>query len=175
MKKLRLKSSVASALFALCMTCGGAGRELKDITKPYLGFYECESATLSGENLIEQFDLTNSFIRYSGVGTANANGGSIDFLFNGSSTNIEIEVKNIYIIDLTTMYGEGHEPTAEQCNELFTLQYYPYNTGELLTINYLDGYNLGKNEGYDEGVSYQATQQLTSDGWIKNIFTGIIN
>lgn len=77
------------------------------------------------------------------------------------------------VVDLTLMYGEGNEPDLEQCKNIFRAQYYPYSTGEVLNINYLDGFNDGKSIGYDEGVSYQATQQLTSDGWIKNIFTGI--
>lgn len=52
-----LKSSVLAGLASLTMLFAPLKKgELKDITKPHLGFYECQSATLSGEDLSDEFD-----------------------------------------------------------------------------------------------------------------------
>lgn len=77
------------------------------------------------------------------------------------------------LIDLTIMYGTGNEPTLQQCKEIFTSYYYPYNTGSVLNLNYIDGYNEGMAVGYEKGKDAQATQQLTSTGWMSSIFGGI--
>ena len=82
------------------------------------------------------------------------------------------------LFNLTQIYGQGNEPsTIEQFKNDFPSSYYPYTTSQIINIDYENGYITGKNDGfaigYDDGISYQATQQLTSDGWIKNIFTGI--
>ena len=56
MRKTYLRSSILGVLLTL-FACGAPkGGELKDVTKPYLGFYECESATLSGKDVIPEFD-----------------------------------------------------------------------------------------------------------------------
>lgn len=39
------------------------------------------------------------------------------------------------LIDLTQMFGAGNEPTLEECKALFTEDYYPYNVGELQSVN----------------------------------------
>ncbi|MBQ8685418.1 MAG: hypothetical protein IJ514_04530 [Clostridia bacterium] len=60
MKKTVLKSSLCASLAALAMLFPGSkNSELTDITKPYLGFYECEYARVSGEDISEEF----SYIR----------------------------------------------------------------------------------------------------------------
>lgn len=38
------------------------------------------------------------------------------------------------VIDLTEMFGEGFEPTIEQCRKLFPCDYYPYNEGEWMPM-----------------------------------------
>ena len=56
MKKQVLKSSLLAGITALLLTFGGF-REgtLTDITKPYLGEYECKSATLGNEEYVDEF------------------------------------------------------------------------------------------------------------------------
>ena len=57
MKKITLKSSVVASLATLALLMPNIkNKELTDITKPHLGFYECEYARLSGEELLEDFD-----------------------------------------------------------------------------------------------------------------------
>ena len=60
MKRKVVKSSLCAGLVALgfCMADLRTGK-ITDITKPHLGEYECESATLSGEELLDEF----SYIR----------------------------------------------------------------------------------------------------------------
>ncbi len=57
MKKITLKSSVLATLATLALLVPNLkNKELTDITKPHLGFYECEYAKLSGEELLDEFD-----------------------------------------------------------------------------------------------------------------------
>lgn len=37
------------------------------------------------------------------------------------------------IHDLTVMFGTGNEPTTEECRKIFAADYYPYNTGVLIS------------------------------------------
>lgn len=46
-------------------------------------------------------------------------------------------------IDLSLMYGVGNEPSLAQCQEIFTAEYYFYNTGTTLTLNGVDAYQEG--------------------------------
>lgn len=62
MKNTRLRSSFLAsifALFALFPWLNGAKKDISDITKPYLGTYECRMAQLDSQNLLEDF----SYIR----------------------------------------------------------------------------------------------------------------
>lgn len=44
--------------------------------------------------------------------------------------------RNVQYIDLTKMFGEGNEPaTPEEFEKMFPLDYYNYNTGQLLSLN----------------------------------------
>ena len=59
MKKVKLKSSILASICALLtlipnFTMAKDG-DLKEITKPYLGVYECKSAQLGDEDLLKNF------------------------------------------------------------------------------------------------------------------------
>lgn len=57
---IKIKSSVCAGLFALLITFSACtGDSLKDITKPHLGAYECESAKLGEREYMDEF----SYIR----------------------------------------------------------------------------------------------------------------
>ena len=57
MKRKILKSSVLGSLATLAMLLPNfKNPQLTDITKPYLGFYECEYAQFSGEDFSDEFD-----------------------------------------------------------------------------------------------------------------------
>ena len=62
---------------------------------------------------------------------------SIGFRAAGSTTIIGAtnSCKDIQFVDLTQMFGEGNEPTLEQCREIFASESYPYNAGELTSAD----------------------------------------
>ena len=47
----------------------------------------------------------------------------------------ETLVDYVALYDLTMMFGDGNEPTEEEFFKLFPNHYYPYNTGELMSLN----------------------------------------
>ncbi len=51
--RITLKSSILAGLCALCML--GKSSSLKDISKPYLGEYECKQATYGEKDYLENF------------------------------------------------------------------------------------------------------------------------
>ena len=59
-------------------------------------------------------------------------------IYYGSNTGLsyvgdKVQMKNIYIIDLTDWYGEGKEPaTIEEFKQTFPNKYYPYSKKRLL-------------------------------------------
>lgn len=60
MKKQVLKSSVFAGILSLFLLFPGWKQQtLKEITKPYLGEYECKQATFDGEDYLKDF----SYIR----------------------------------------------------------------------------------------------------------------
>lgn len=100
----------------------------------------------------------------------------IRFYLNGTTTNAN-NTFSLNAFNLTQIYGSGREPTTQQFNEDFPSNEYPYTPSDLINIDYENGYikgqKLGYNLGYDDGKDAQATQQLTSTGWIGSIFGGI--
>ncbi len=51
--RITLKSSILAGLCALCVV--GKSSSLKDISKPYLGEYECKQATYGEKDYLEDF------------------------------------------------------------------------------------------------------------------------
>lgn len=54
--KNTIKSSILAGIATLISSCTNAV-SLPDITKPYLGEYECKIAQYNGEDYLEQFDF----------------------------------------------------------------------------------------------------------------------
>ena len=59
MRTVKLKSSILVGICTLLAVLGNIiapqNKNLKDITKPYLGVYECKSAQLGEKDLLEEF------------------------------------------------------------------------------------------------------------------------
>ena len=52
----KVKSSLAAGLAALLLSCASVVKgELKDITKPYLGMYECTEARMGDNEYLDRF------------------------------------------------------------------------------------------------------------------------
>lgn len=126
----------------------------------------------------DYYSINDEYRKISIIATStSSNYIGIQFRLN-NATETSIYIKNFMLFDLTKIYGIGNEPTnVETFFSDFPSTYYPTTTSLLINIDYENGYKSGYDDayplGYDDGVSYQATQQLTSDGWIKNIFTGL--
>lgn len=89
-------------------------------------------------------------------------------------SNINIDFYKPNLIDLTLMFGEGKEPSLEECNDIFISNYYNYSSGKVVNIGYESGYEVGNRTGYNEGVAYQkAISGESGKNFFVNIFEGI--
>lgn len=55
------------------------------------------------------------------------------YLYSPSGVNCSYRVGNIKVIDLTQMFGAGNEPTAEQFEQMFPANYYPYSEPTIIS------------------------------------------
>lgn len=64
----KLKSALLSAMLSLtlCSSCKMSG-SLPDITKPYLGEYECQQALFNGKDYLEEFEYVRLTLEEDGV------------------------------------------------------------------------------------------------------------
>lgn len=73
------------------------------------------------------------FIRLSEVAECTASGNALVQLCSQNKTSYKIAKNSFMLFDLTRMFGKGNEPTAEQFEEMFPDETYPYNPGEIIT------------------------------------------
>lgn len=136
------------------------------------------SVLFGDSNVTNTRNTNNNFDMFDGIITSAGNIQKyIQIIDRRTSNWTTTEFKNeIIVIDLTNVYGLGNEPTIDDVRVDFPSNYYPYTTSELVNIDYERGYFIGEKDGYqtgyEKGKDEQATQQLTSTGWIQNIFSG---
>lgn len=111
-------------------------------------------------------------VTYSNINTLTA------YCYVNQVRDADFIISDVMAINLTKIYGSGNEPNnIDTILNDFPSTYYDYTTSKLINIDYENGYikgqKLGYNLGYDDGVSTQATKQLTSTGWIQSVFGGI--
>lgn len=112
---------------------------VKQNNKYYLSFEASSSdnimLTLSlGRALIVK--LTENNERYSTIITTDAIipvPRAVIYLYSQSGVNCSYRVGNIKVIDLSAMFGVGNEPTAEEFEQMFPAEFYPYNPGEIIS------------------------------------------
>lgn len=73
------------------------------------------------------------FIRLSEVAEAKESGNVLVQLFSPNQTSYQIVKNSFMLIDLTLLFGAGNEPTAEQFEQMFPSESYPYNAGEIIS------------------------------------------
>lgn len=73
------------------------------------------------------------FIRLSEVAEAKESGNALVQLFSPNQTSYQIVKNSFMLIDLTLLFGAGNEPTAEQFEQMFPADSYPYNAGEIIS------------------------------------------
>lgn len=83
--------------------------------------------TVKKDAVISCTDNVNSLIQVSNIADS-----------DGNFATCRINKKSVRLIDLTQMFGAGNEPTLEQCREIFVNDYYPYNTGTLVSADVTD-------------------------------------
>lgn len=73
------------------------------------------------------------FMRLSEVAACKENGNALVQLFSPNQTSYQIVKNSFMLIDLTLLFGAGNEPTAEQFEQMFPADSYPYNAGEIIS------------------------------------------
>lgn len=112
---------------------------VKENNKYYLSFEASSSDNIVLNLSLGQWltaKLTEKNERYSIVITSDAiiqTPRVAIYLYSSSGVNCSYRVGNIKVIDLTTMFGAGNEPTAEQFERMFPADVYPYNPGEIIS------------------------------------------
>ena len=80
----------------------------------------------------------------------------------------------VYIVNLTSMFGQNNEPNLQQCKDLFTANYYNYTTGTPMTLSGIDSYT----NGYTQGLNalLQNTEfVISSQEFYNSVFTVNLN
>ncbi len=73
------------------------------------------------------------FMRLSEVAACKESGNALVQLFSPNQTSYQIVKNSFMFIDLTLLFGAGNEPTAEQFEQMFPAESYPYNAGEIIS------------------------------------------
>lgn len=109
-----------------------------------------DSDTLSiniSRNSDVTFDLTTSYQTYDTVLSISSFWSSYgNAIYIVTPIDSVVFLRNLYIIDLTLMFGSGNEPDLEECRSLFTSDYYLYSLGTPLTMNGVESYSKGYND-----------------------------
>lgn len=114
-------------------------------------YYACfnsdtENIRISLTNNID-YGILNSLLPVKTIIEPNVSKDNMVLMFNGNNQSFK---STGYIIDLTQMFGEtvANTITIEQCENYFTADYYPYNTGTPIpfSVDYMNGYINGVND-----------------------------
>lgn len=93
------------------------------------------------------YGMFNHVANYIDILTPNQTKDNMLLLVNPSGVECSI---TLYLIDLTQMFGEtvANTITIEQCEQYFTADYYPYNSGMPIpfSVDYMNGYVNGVND-----------------------------
>lgn len=130
----------------------------------------------TGQTIISNKTLTSSWQTFSIIFTANSTSDTSRMCFypDNQSDNVgnKTDLKRVMCFDLTLMFGEGNEPTLEQCNQIFTANYYNYTLSQPVDVGYFTGFTEGKNEGLQQGITIGETNQINT-GFITKIWDAI--
>nr|DAW21549.1 MAG TPA: hypothetical protein [Caudoviricetes sp.] len=103
------------------------------------------------------------FTQLSVMTTATDTGKSLVQLTGTEGADYQIVKNSFMLIDLTLLFGAGNEPTAEQFEEMFPAESYPYNPGEIVSSTTTDVELEGKNLWDDSNPAF--TKVLTKEGF----------
>lgn len=98
------------------------------------------------------------------------------YLYSQSGVNCSYRVGNIKVIDLSAMFGVGNEPTAEEFEQMFPAEFYPYNPGKIISSRTetitagAESITTGFPELHSAGIAHD---EIDMDGGqsIRNVYT----
>lgn len=129
---------------------------VKENNKYYLSFEASSSDNIELNLSLGQWlnvKLTEKNERYSTVITSDAMFPTprvAIYLYSSSGVTCSYRVGNIKVVDLTLLFGSGNEPTVEEFERMFPKDYYPYNAGELLSVEGLQSHDTVGFNQWDE-------------------------
>lgn len=109
----------------------GVNIDFKANHKYYIGGY-CGN---ENKGIVFTESITWSVEQKSRILTPTSDKSSFISLYTASNTVCNNAFISPMVIDLTLMFGAGKEPTLEQCQKIFTENYYPYSAGELQSVD----------------------------------------
>lgn len=114
----------------------------------FVALAENDTTLFFGVRRIKQFsvNITTSFSSYGFVVSPGVNGPTYGNVCYVTSNSVDFTLKYFSVIDLTIMFGSGNEPTLEQCQQIFTAEYYNYTTGTPLSLSGVNAYQQGVND-----------------------------
>lgn len=164
-------SSIPTSLYGSSLS--QTGLSFLRLHKYYYSFYLSVSSSyrftisLGGAKTVYNGIPTSDLTRYNGIFKSTGNYSSL--LFGSSDSNCQsgysFTISNIFIIDLTTMFGSGNEPDVETCNKLFSSDYYDYNTGTPISLNGLNSYQQGVNDALDSLNTVQTFKNFSNNAY----------
>lgn len=121
----------------------------------------------SRDNIINTQVDVSTYNLYIDYGINASSYGGVTYI---TSDSVDFIIHSFSCIDLTQMFGTGKEPTLEQCEQIFTADYYNYNTGTSLTLNGVNAYQQGVDDTLD-GLQ----TLLTFKNFSKNAYPSNVN
>ena len=129
------------------------------------------SPAMSGSFTIDHEAAKDTWINLSRIITAQADGRLFGYIGALGRSDIvqgsKLNFRNIFMVDLTLLYGAGNEPsTVEEFETMFPASYYPYNAGTLLCAGVTSVISKDSNDDALQTLSIPAeVQALEGYGW----------
>lgn len=127
-------------------------KEIVDNSRPnylkQLIIFGDENVTVDSQQLtLSDITIGKTFLNKSIVQAPNNTREIFLYAFGDNSNGLTIKCNAwVNIIDLTQMFGSGNEPsTVEEFEKMFSLDYYPYNEGTLMSMGTSEVVEQGKN------------------------------
>ena len=137
-----------------------------------------QTGAASSNTSVAKGALTTSFQLYEGIATMADDAPTMRVSLGVSAssyTGETFQVKNVFLVDLTLMFGAGNEPTTvKEFTDLFPLPYYKYNAGSLLNFVGTKLKTVGKNllNSEDASPSSLNATLTKSKGSVRIQYTG---
>ncbi len=161
----------------------GVRQELLDISINDKLYIALDGLHISGKNSGVVFWDSNSFnnLKQSGITITETSWQSYSTIhtstkinprfgvYSAYTTETAFSVKNVRIINLTKMFGAGNEPELGAFESMYPENYYPYSTGEYISVN--GAFRLTSTDGTQVSQVYFPSYTLRSAGEVHDELT----